>query len=78
MFDYYSTENFATKFGVKHRPAIVYFPKSIAQKNVKKTVFHPTDNFRTIYDEVSSLIEDFTIPLADDHEMQQITSIALK
>ena len=45
---------------------------------MKKTVFHPTDNFRIIYDEISSLIEDFTIPLASDKEMQKITSIALK
>ena len=45
---------------------------------MKKTVFHPTDSFRGIYDEVSGLIEDFTVPLADDHEMQKITSIALK
>ena len=78
MFDYYETDSLATQLGVKHRPAIIYFPKSLAQKDVKKTVFHPTDNFRGIYDEVSSLIEDFTVPLADDHEMQKMTSIALK
>lgn len=63
---------------MKHRPALIYFPKSLAQKDVKKTVFHPSDNFRTVYDEISNLIEDFTIPLASDMEMQKITSIALK
>ena len=56
MFDYFETDSLATKLGVKHRPAIIYFPKSLAQKDVKKTVFHPTDSFRTIYDDVSSLI----------------------
>jgi hypothetical protein len=40
-------------------------------------VFYPNDNFRAIYDEVSSLIEDFTVPLATDLEMQKMTSISL-
>lgn len=78
MFDYYESDTLATKFGVKHRPAIVYFPKSLATKDVKKTVFYPSDDFRTIYDEISSLIEDFTVPVSNDMEMQQLTSIHLK
>jgi len=77
MFDYFETESLDIKFGVKHRPALVYFPKSLAQKDVKKTIFHPTDTFRTIYDEISSLIEDFTVPLANDQEMQKMTSLVL-
>ena len=66
MFDYYETTTLATKFGVKHRPALVYFPKSLVKKDLKKTVFHPSDTFRTIYDEISELIEDFTVPMAND------------
>ena len=78
MFECFETESLAHAFGVKHRPALIYLPKSLAQKDVKKTDFHPSDSFRTIYDEISTLIEDFTIPLASDMEMQKITSIALK
>jgi hypothetical protein len=56
----------AKELGVKQTPAIVYFPKSLAKKNVQKTVFYPQHTFRNIYDEISSLIEDFTVPLAND------------
>ncbi len=27
-----------------------YFPKSLAKKNVQKTIFYPKDTFRQIYD----------------------------
>lgn len=66
MFNYFESETLASKLGVKHRPAIIYFPKSLAQKDIKKTIFYPSDNFRTIYDEISGLIEDFTVPVSDD------------
>ena len=78
MFDYFETEILASKLGVKSRPAIVYFPKSLAKKDVKKTVFYPNDHFRAIYDEIAGLIEDFTIPLAGDPELQQMLSLSIK
>lgn len=63
--------------GVKHRPAIVYYPKSLTKKELKKTIFYTNNNFRDIYDEISSLIEDFTVPLSSAIEMQQLTAISL-
>ena len=36
MFDYFESETLATKLGVKQLPAIVYFPKSLAKKDVKR------------------------------------------
>ena len=63
--------------GIKHRPAIVYYPKSLTKKELKKTIFYANNNFRDIYDEISSLIEDFTVPLSSAMEMQQLTAISL-
>ena len=56
MFTYYETDTLAKALGVKQTPAIVYFPKSLAKKNVQKSVFYSKDTFRDIYDEISSLI----------------------
>lgn len=65
------------ELGVKHRPAIVYYPKSLTKKELKKTVFYANNNFRAIYDEISGLIDDFTVPLSSEMELQQLTAIAL-
>ncbi len=40
MFDFFETETLMTHFGVKHRPAIIYFPKSLVKKDLKKTIFY--------------------------------------
>jgi hypothetical protein len=40
-------------------------------------VFYANNNFRSIYDEISGLIEDFTVPLSSGMEMQQLTGITL-
>jgi hypothetical protein len=77
MFEYYEGEQVIKELGVKHRPSLVYYPKSLAKKELKKTIFYSNSNFRSIYDEISGLIEDFTVPLSSDMEMQQLTSIAL-
>jgi len=45
---------------------MVYFPKSLAKKEIKKTIFYSNNDFRSIYDEISGLIEDFTVPLSSD------------
>jgi hypothetical protein len=52
MFDYLEGSEVATELGIdaRHRPSIIYFPKSLAQKTVRKTVFHSGDTFRSIYD----------------------------
>jgi hypothetical protein len=63
--------------GVKQTPAILYYPKSLAKKSVQKSIFSPKDSFRNIYDEIAGLIEDFTVPLSNDAEMQKLTSIPL-
>lgn len=78
MFDYYETDELAQELGVKQTPAIVYFPKSLAKKKVQKTIFYPKDTFRQIYDQISSMIEDFSVPLANDMQMQKLTSIPLQ
>ncbi len=49
----------------------------MAKKQLQKAVFSPRDSFRNIYDEIESLVEDFTVPLANDAEMQKLTSIPL-
>jgi hypothetical protein len=50
MCKYYETETLIEKLGVKQRPALVYFPKSLVKKDIKKTIFYPKDTFRNIYD----------------------------
>ena len=51
MFKFYEilASDVSKKIGVKQTPAIVYYPKSLAKKNVQKTVFYPSDTLDNIY-----------------------------
>lgn len=77
MFKLYEGEAIKDKLGVKSTPALVYFPKSLAKKNVQKTIFYSKTNFDEIYDEIDGMIDDFTVVLVDEVEMQKHISIHL-
>lgn len=64
--------------GVKKLPAVVYFPKSLVKKQIHKTVFPEQSTFEDVERELSAMIEDFSITLSSDLEMQRLTGIALR
>ena len=49
-FDYFEIEenSIISRLGIKQRPALVYFPKSLAKKDLLKTIFHSNEDFRAI------------------------------
>ena len=79
MFEYYEGgEEIAKLVGVKKLPAIVYFPKSLVKKQLHKTTFFEQSTLEEIVHEVSAMIEDFSITLSSDLEMQRLTGLTLR
>ena len=78
MFKYYETSELKDALGVKVTPAIVYFPKSLAKKKVQKTIFFKRDTVDSIQEEIDSMIDDFTVPLSSEKELQQMTGLPLR
>ena len=64
--------------GVKSTPAIVYFPKSLAKKNVQKTIFGQRDTLEDVQDEIDSMTDDFTVAISSEVELQKMTGIPLQ
>lgn len=50
----------------------------MAKKNVQKTIFSRRDDFDTIQAEIDSMIDDFTVTLSSEMEMQKMTGIPLQ
>ena len=80
MFTYYETEGpeVIKEISAKKVPAIVYYPKSLAKKQIQKTIFTEGYNYDDIYREIHGLVDDFTVPCAGEIELQQMTSISLR
>ena len=64
--------------GSEGDPIIVYFPKSLAKKKVQKTIFYKRDTVDSIQEEIDSMIDDFTVPLSSEKELQQMTGLPLR
>lgn len=78
MFVTYDAPGMKDVIGVKVTPSIVFFPKSVAKKKVMKTAFTTKDSLEDIHDEIYSMLDDFTVTLADGIEMQKHTGIHLQ
>lgn len=79
MFEYHEGgEQLAEVLGVKKLPAIVYFPKSLVKKQIHRTTFSEQSTVEDIVKEVSAMIEDFSVTIASDLEMQRLTSLSLR
>ena len=63
---------------MKKLPAIVYFPKSLVKKQIHKTTFQEQMTLEEIHHEISSMIEDFTLTISSDLEMQRLTGQTLR
>ena len=78
MFVTYDAPGMKDALNIKQTPSIVFFPKSIAKKKVMKTVFTTKNTMQNIHDEIYSMLDDFTVTLADGMEMQKHTGIHLQ
>ena len=65
-------------YSLKSLPAIIYYPKSVAKKQIQRRIFYKNDHYHDMKKEISTTIDDFTVPLSDELEAQQMTSIAIQ
>ena len=78
MFEFYETETLKEKLGVKATPAIVYFPKSLVKKDIQKTIFSTHRSLDEIQSEIDEMIDDFTVAISSEIELQKMTGIPLQ
>ena len=66
------------EIGAKKAPAIVYYPKSLAKKQIQKTIFTEGYTVEEMEKEISGIVDDFTVPCANNMELQQLSAISLR